>query len=823
MYKTRIRFILKATAVTSLFFATLPAMADIAVDAAQAGLEEIVVTARKTSEPLQTTPVAVTALSSTSLVQQQIFDVGDLGHAAPDIAIGGAGTGPSSIVYLAIRGEAQNSPNSASDNSVGIYIDGVYIARPIIGNQGFLDMNQVEVLRGPQGTLFGRNTTGGALNLTTNQPTDTFGGYVKGGYGDYSSKLGEAVVNLPIMAGELDSRIAVRFDNHNSYFTNPIDPQFDPSHLYHDWQARAQLKWTPSAVPSLVIDWMFDYADERDSGTPTAVVGFNGTSNIAGPINLAGLFGLVGVNPASYMVNPYSNHNPNYRFSFGGIPTDVYAPASNINTPSNANRANGFSQNLDLDVGTVHVKSITAYRWSDTSNGESLSGMPINFYAFYSQYIEHQFSEELQLSGKAGKFDWIGGAYYFTEGGSELSDSQAFGFLTPLFNSFGVVPQLAPQPVNSDYSTFSARSIAAFGQTNYHITDTVRATVGYRYTWDVRDLDQSGRNNLYGDSTCAVGVTSTPAAVAAGLAYAPFACTNPYTASFSYPAWTAGLDWEVMPDTFLYVKTDKASMAGGFNTRPVVPGVNPAFGPESNMDVEAGVKTDQLDHTLRTNLAVFHGWQSNVQRIENGVVYEAGLPEATQQVVNAGKTRTYGAELEITALPWRGMEINLSGAYLHAAYVPGTFSETQILPDGTAVKVDRSNETVPQAPRFTASIGGTQTVPLDFGRLAFHIDYAWRSQLTYTVDTVAAGQPAAVQQAYAVANYLGVIPSYGLANARITLNLDHPDAEIALWGRNILNKQYYIQQFDEYTGLGVAEDFQGDPRTFGATFTYRFK
>src|SRR6202042_888063 len=107
-----------------------------------------------------------------------------------------------------------------------------------------------------------------------NQPTDTFEGYVKGGFGDYSSKLGEAVVNLPIMAGELDSRISVRFDNHNSYFTNPIDPQFDPSHLYHDWQARAQLKWTLSSVPSLVIDWMFDYADERDSGTPTAVVGF---------------------------------------------------------------------------------------------------------------------------------------------------------------------------------------------------------------------------------------------------------------------------------------------------------------------------------------------------------------------------------------------------------------------------------------------------------------------------------------------------------------------------------------------------------------------
>src|SRR6202453_937714 len=158
------------------------------------GLEEIVVTARKASEPLQTTPVAVTALSHADLLQQQIVEVADLQKATPDLAVGGAGTGPSSLVYLSIRGEGQNSPNSTTDSAVGIYIDGVYLARAIIGNQGLLDVSQTEALRRPQGPLFGRNTIGGALNITANQPTADFEAYVKGGFGHFYSKLGEAVV-----------------------------------------------------------------------------------------------------------------------------------------------------------------------------------------------------------------------------------------------------------------------------------------------------------------------------------------------------------------------------------------------------------------------------------------------------------------------------------------------------------------------------------------------------------------------------------------------------------------------------------------------------
>jgi iron complex outermembrane receptor protein len=368
---------------------------------------------------------------------------------------------------------------------------------------------------------------------------------------------------------------------------------------------------------------------------------------------------------------------------------------------------------------------------------------------------------------------------------------------------------------NRDNSDFDARSYAAFAQTNYHITDTLRATVGYRYTWDLRDLTRHKQADFLSDSPiCIVG--ANPGTVP-GTGTGP--CYQPYEAAFSYPAYTVGLDWQITDQTFLYVKSSRASMAGGFNTRAVPPTVSQSFQPETNKDVEVGVKSDMLDKRLRTNLSLFHGWQNDVQRIVN-TVFDNTL---TQYVANSGKTTTYGAELEITALPWKGMELTASGAYLHAAYVAGTFHEEQALADGTLVTVDRSGEPVPQAPKYTFSFAATQSVNIPIGTLSFHADYSWRDALVYTWDTPAPQLPAAVKAQWNLANQLGVIPSYGIVNARVALNMDNPNLEFAFWGRNLANKEYYTQQFDSYTGLGTSINFQGDPRTYGFTVTYNFK
>jgi len=239
------------------------------------------VTARRAAESIQTTPVAVTALSNAMLTQRLVVDVADLQRVAPDVTIGGAGTGPSSLVYLAIRGEAQNSPNSASDNSVGIYVDGVYIARPIIGNLGLIDESQVEVLRGPQGTLFGRNTTGGALTITTNKPTQEFDGYVRLGYGNYSDKLGELMLNTPL-TNELAARIAFRYNDHDAFYPNP-DTGYGQNQLNHEYDGRASLRWTPSSIP-LTVDAAFDFTDEHDGVADLVGVEDVGRQAVTAPV-----------------------------------------------------------------------------------------------------------------------------------------------------------------------------------------------------------------------------------------------------------------------------------------------------------------------------------------------------------------------------------------------------------------------------------------------------------------------------------------------------------------------------------------------------------
>lgn len=194
---------------------------------------------------------------------------------------------------------------------------------------------------------------------------------------------------------------------------------------------------------------------------------------------------------------------------------------------------------------------------------------------------------------------------------------------------------------------------------------------------------------------------------------------------------------------------------------------------------------------------------------------------ATQYVVNAGKAKVYGVELEVTALPWRGMTINSSIARQHAAYVDGSFVETQIV-GGVPVTVDRSAERVPQAPKFTANIGATQAFDMPFGDLTLHADYAYISSRAIYQATAAAQLPQATRDQFDAASRLGVIPGYGLLNGRIAARFADNAIEAAVWGRNLTKKRYFNHISNFYTGFGPVQVSQGDPRTYGVTLSYRY-
>jgi iron complex outermembrane receptor protein len=783
------------------------------------GLEEILVTARRTSESQQTVPVAVTALSSEALLTKQVAQVTDLARATPALSIGSGGTGPSSIVYLAIRGQAQNSPNSFSDASVGIYIDGIYVGRPLVGNLGFLDMASAEVLRGPQGTLFGRNTTGGALNITTNAPTNEFEGYVKAGAGNYDSRVLEGVINVPL-SETLSTRFAGRYDEHDGYYKNFFSKRRDGG-VDSDWYGRGSIKWEPKELP---IEWTLsgDYYRLRGTGNGTALAAINPNGALAS-LYAAAQAGVPGFEdfitidgpdrgrPLTDYINPEfagSTAPGNWRQVYNVNGTGTRA----IDRTATATTAWSGTSNLVIDLDPVTIKSITGYRKSHAASNLNLTGTPTAAGGFVTRYNQHQFSEELQVSGDMGALRWVAGGNYFREAGDEASNSAIF---------YGV-PSIGGGTFNNSLGSFVSKSVGVFAQVNYNITDALRVTGGIRYTWDKRHINRQATVDFRAqDQICGTGPNiGLPASVAP--------CNDPEDAKFDYPAWLASVDYRVTEGIFVYAKTSGASMSGGFNNRAVPPPYSASFKPEDVRDVELGFKGDFLDRKLRVNLAAFHAWQSGVQRIVNTTfVDSAGRTQLTQFVTNAGDAKTYGLEFEGTLIPWRGMTVDASAAYLHARYKKGSRFENQLIPDlSTAdpldtatVSVDRSGEPITQAPKWTANIGLTQEFEFDAGTLRLHADYSYIASRYF--DYFTTGDPAQAG-AVAVANDSSRVRAYGLYNAQAIFALKNPNVEIAVWAKNLTNKAYFTNVFNSYTGIGATVQNLGVPRTFGATVAFHF-
>jgi len=843
----RTRNALLATTVLSLgLLASTQAFAEAAPAAAnedQGGIADIVVTARKTSENLQSVPVSVTALNTAALETKQVIEVTDLARTAPSLTISTGGTGPASIVYLAIRGQAQNSPNSLSDSSVGIYVDGVYVARPMVGNLGFLDAAGAEVLRGPQGTLFGRNTTGGALNLTSNQPKDILEGSLKAGIGNYDQRMVEGIINLPL-GDELAVRFAGRYSEHAGYFKNTL-AGYPQGSVNGEYVARGTLKWSPKSLP-ITLTITGEYVDYKDNGNATAVAAIN-PAVLTQASNGAYINSAFAENVTAAQLPSFTAANSKWTDTFSQPRTGD----PEMDRLHNTNRVKSTSATFTWDMGGAKLKSITAYRTSYTQDSLDLQGVPSTTVAgsppiafaqgclagvsalaaacagafgpsyaavipaafgpyvpglvdarsaFVSTYNQSQFSQELQLSGKAGALDWQTGVYYFTESGDEQSRSWVFGGLARA----------------RTLSNFKSSSFGTFAQLNYHVTDALRLTGGFRYTWDKRSIDRHSTNDWsLADplEKCTVGANN-------GLTAAAAPCTDPRSASFSYPAWTVGVDYRVNDQVFLYAKSSGASMSGGFNSRTVPAPFTQQFQPETVRDIEVGLKGDFLDRKLRTNLSVFTSWQGNVQRIVNALVGTS----LTQFVTNAGKVRASGGELEVTAIPWDGMELTGSAAYLDAKYVAGSRFENQ----GTTaapILVDRAGEPVTQAPKWTLNFGATQKVPTSVGEFTFHVDYAYTTEKamdSFTTKSIAQGGTQANIDAVAIANRASIIKGYGLLNGRIAFNLENPKIEISVWGRNLANKAWFTNVFNNYTGLGATVQFQGTPRTFGGTVAYKF-
>ena len=782
-------------------------------------IDEVIVTARKQAESLQSTPVAVTAVTAEQLVNAQVVNAIDLQRTAPGLVVSRGTAGTSGFAFISIRGQGNLQPILANDPAVATYVDGVYIPRPSQGQTDLIDIDRVEILRGPQGTLFGRNTTGGAVNILTSDPSNELALKLKADVGNRNYREAGFVLNAPITQN-LAGRVVYNFHQDDGYGHNQTldrDVADVESHF-----VRAKLRY---AGEQFSVTLSGDYNKMTDQGQLVTLAAANAPlirGALAGLNALPGGAALISsivdpLQPVHDGSNWYNTYGASVRpptippgpTFFALVPPSVQAKYSEL--PHDKLTAYGSGLTIDFKLADLNVKSISAYREQQNDGLIDTDGTPSPLLATFAGAKSEQYSQELQLSGDVGKrFSYILGGYWSRETGYEYSRSQLFA---------GAIRD----------SDADAKNISkgAFAQGYFDITDKLRTTAGLRYTWDTRDTDLHNSQILGLPSGFVVPVSVSPTGFNCtniNILQAPVAeraalaadCSLMQHATFNYPAWTFGLDWQATDTLFMYAKTSRAAKAGGWNLRA---GALPSFEPEEVTDVELGVKADWLEERLRTNLALFYSWKDQVQALKNAVVPGIGV---TQFIQNNGKARIWGAELELVALPWQGMELTGALSLMDGEYESGSFTDVQVV-GGQQVVVDQSSLPLTQLPKSQFNIGATQALPLGTGELRIHLDYSYVGKQWFNAVLPADSQPQAVKDMYAIENQFGSTPGYGLLNARIGYKFGDSGLEVAAFGRNLTDKEYLVRRFsDLYRQVGFAAEYPGEPRTYGVSLNWQF-
>ncbi len=624
-----------------------------------AGLEEIVVTAQRRAESLQKVPVAVTAISSEQLDTLRVTNVKNLAGLAPSLQIQTQGL--QSNPSIAIRGVASGVSNNAVDPKVGIYLDGVYIGRTVGSIFDLADIQRVEVLRGPQGTLFGRNATSGAISLVSADPTGEFEVRGNVSYGNYDQIRGKVVVNLPAF-GPFSVKFAYLHDEIAGDYTNLLggktlnmslrDPKFGTQTFANKLGGRnidgGQLA-IRGEFGNLTADYRFDYTDSRTVGRAMQS------------------FGVI-PDQSGALLQPIVNLQP----FFGGI-TNI-SPNARLKSVANATSAEhvvtqGHSLTLAVKPNDlVTLKSITAYRkfkqdpnvydlaasgglrftfgqlgalitpgltpaqiQAALFNPANIPGPNDYFFSLLTSRdtSQKQFSQEFQIQLDGENYELTAGAFYFHE---RSPATDVLGILSPTPN--GVV---VPSPLDAVFGsgltdTLSINdSIAGYGQLTIHLGDRVDVTGGLRYTIDDRKLNINAISNAQGG---ALGV-------------------GKYSVSFNKLNYTGIVTWRPTDDSTVYGKISSGYVAGG-----ILSGI--PYKPETLVAYELGAKTQMFDNRLRLNVAAFYSDYKDLQT-QNFI-------NGRQFFDNAGKAKIKGFEVEADVVPVRGLVLSGNIGYADLNY-----------------------------------------------------------------------------------------------------------------------------------------------------------
>lgn len=666
-------------------------------------LEEIVVTAQKRESNLQDTPVSITAMSGETLQAIGVATIEDFQVFTPGITITN-----DSMAIVNIRGIGTSAFGVATDPSSTVHYDGVYIPRPTTGYQDLYDVERVELLRGPQGVLFGRNSAGGTLNITSRAPSDEFEARTGLTIGNFNRRSFSGTVSGPLTE-KTRGRLTVLTTDRDGIFNDPTSGAD-----YQNLDSRAARATVAMDVTdAFELTLRADYTRDRETGYPAVRLSYPPEFALAGATIPRGERQLV------------------------------------LDTmPKNDVDGGGVSATATYAAQPVTLKSITAYRSSDVEQVLDVDATDLFLRNIVFEEESKSFTQEFQLTNnEPQRLEWIAGAFYLKERGEDQIQ-----ILEP-----GRALAIPEENVTDAY--------ALYGQTTYSLTERSRLTAGLRYSYETKDFQY--RILLDGPEVAADA------------------------AKESWDAWTpkVGLQHDISDDVMVYASATRGFKSGGFQL-----GDGKPFLPEYLWSYEAGLKSMLFDQRVRANLGAFYYDYTDLQVVE----YINGVATTT----NAGKATLKGGEIEITALATDSLDLIATVAYLDAKY-------DRFFDQG----VDLAGKTLPNAPKWNATLASEYRVQLDSGAvITLRGDVAQRDRIFFKANNL----PQFSNE------------SYVLANARVAFTTASQAWEVALYGRNLTDERYATYRTVGTDTTGVSNPnlplaVFGEPRQYGLQVIWSFQ
>ena len=760
---------------------------------------EVLVTARKREENLQSVPIAVTAQSGEQLAQQGIREPTDLTRNVPSLTVVSSASSPTGAI-ISLRGQNASDILLTLSQPVGLYEDGVNIPHPAGANVAFFDLSRVEVLKGPQGTLYGRNTTGGAINIIT-RGADYSGwhGFAYGEVGNFDDWKVAGAVNVPLMKDMLAARLAIQHWDRDGYGQSAITGQKLGGDR-DDTILRGSLKFDPA--PNFTADAKLEYIRARRSDalyqtrqflSPT----FAGAADLEW--NLEGRQG--GIAPS--VLVPASGN-------------DIFTNFAQINTSERVSAWHGVLDATWTISDSVSLRSLTGYhefkdfRVFDLDAvplqayevGFGTGGAPLSVGAYPLPLLpdghSRQWTQEFNLFGSAvdNRLSWLVGGFWSDDKGDQNQTA------TPGFEILASFPPPAgvgfPALANFHSPDVRTKTWAVFSQDDFKFNDLFSVTGGIRYTEE--KLSQDVAAFLYNTTTapfparyfCLAGPTlHTFQTSEAG-------CTLQQKEKSTGWSYLLSANFQINPSVLLYVKTSKGFRGGALQVR--APDF-PAARPETAKDYELGLKSDWFDNRLRANLAVYQTDYNNKQ--ETAIVILNGVQSTP--IVNAATARIRGVEGEFTAAPITGLTLTASFDYLDGHYrkFPGAITPTGV--------IDASGEDF-QNPKWTYNIGGRYVFPAGPGELAIQGNYAWRDKIPTTrLNNDPRLSPTLAHEWRR---------SIGLLNASVDYSLPETGWTFTVFATNLTDKHYqtYSLTLPNYGFTGMTQE----PQMYGVSIRKTF-